>query len=239
DIEKELLGSHQREKNNKEVKAVEACKKNSKYFFSYAKKNSKIKQDIGPIIDPKGELISSPKEMSELLNSQYKKVWSKSKEPLVDATIMFPDTDSVQNIDEMLTNLDFNVDDIKTAMGELSLTSAPGPDNFPSILLNKCRDTLAEPLYLIWRSSLDKTEIPDTHKTANVAPIHKGGSKGEAKNYRPVALTSHVIKIFEKVVRKKIVEYLQKNSKFNESQHGFRSGRFYTESIVVTFGQYT
>ena len=46
-----------------------------------------------------------------------------------------------------------------------------------------------------------------------MAPIHKEGSKGEAKNYIPVALISHVIKIFEKFVRKKIIEYLQKNWK--------------------------
>ena len=43
-----------------------------------------------------------------------------------------------------------------------------------------------------------------------MAPIHKEGSKGEAKNYIPVALISHVIKIYEKFVRKKIIEYLQK-----------------------------
>ena len=46
-----------------------------------------------------------------------------------------------------------------------------------------------------------------------MAPIHKEGSKGEAKNYIPVALISHVIKIFEKFVRKKIIEYLQKKKK--------------------------
>ena len=46
-----------------------------------------------------------------------------------------------------------------------------------------------------------------------MAPIHKEGSKGEAKNYIPVALISHVIKIFEKFVRKKIIEYLQKKRK--------------------------
>merc|ERR1711874_705255 len=86
-------------------------------------------------------------------------------------------------------------------------------DQFPSIILKKCREYLAEPIYLIWRISLDSSEIPEIYKTANVAPIHKGGSKGEAKNYRPVALTSHIIKIFEKVVRKRIIEFLQKTRK--------------------------
>ena len=60
---------------------------------------------------------------------------------------------------------------------------------------------------------MDKTEIADIHKTANLAPIHIGGSKGEAKNDRRVALTSHIITIFEIVIRKKIVEFLKKNDK--------------------------
>ena len=77
-------------------------------------------------------------------------------------------------------------------MGELDEISALGPDQFPSIILKKCREYMAEPIYLIWRISLDKSKIPGIYKTANVTPIHKGGSIGEAKNYIPVRLASHV-----------------------------------------------
>ena len=46
-----------------------------------------------------------------------------------------------------------------------------------------------------------------------------------AANYRPVALTSHMIKIFEKVIRAHIVQHMDNNNLFNPNQHGFRSGR--------------
>ena len=69
-----------------------------------------------------------------------------------------------------------------------------------------------------------------------MAPIHKEGSKGEDKNYIPVALISHVIKIFEKFVRKKIIEYLQKKTgKPNDSQHGFRSGHTTLSQLLLHF----
>ena len=58
-----------------------------------------------------------------------------------------------------------------------------------------------------------------------ITPIHKGESKSVAANYRPVALTSHLIKIFEKILRKNISEHMEKNDLFNKSQHGFRAGR--------------
>ncbi len=35
----------------------------------------------------------------------------------------------------------------------------------------------------------------------------------------------NLIKVFEKVIRSRIVEYMEKNSLFNPGQHGFRAGR--------------
>ena len=58
-----------------------------------------------------------------------------------------------------------------------------------------------------------------------VVPIHKGGSKGIAANYRPIPLTSHIVKIFKRIIRKHIVRYIEINDLFNSSQHGFRIGR--------------
>ena len=97
--------------------------------------------------------------------------------------------------------------------GELDETLGSGPDEFPSIILKRCREYLAEPIYLILRASLDSLKIADIYKTANVAPIHKASRKGEAKNYRPIAITSHITKMFEKVVRKKIIEFQQRTGK--------------------------
>ena len=50
-IEKELKSSYENELAINEHKAVLAISKNSKYFYSYAKKFSKIKSTIGPILD--------------------------------------------------------------------------------------------------------------------------------------------------------------------------------------------
>ena len=43
---------------------------------------------------------------------------------------------------------------------------------------------------------------------AYVTPIHKGGSKQKPEQYRPVSLTSHIMKIFERVIKKKIMSHL-------------------------------
>ena len=58
-----------------------------------------------------------------------------------------------------------------------------------------------------------------------ITPIHKGDSKGIAKNYRPVVLTSDLIKIIERVIRAKLVTFLEDTNALNDGQHGFRRGR--------------
>ena len=56
-----------------------------------------------------------------------------------------------------------------------------------------------------------------------ISSVHKGGSRGGAKNYRPVALTSHIVKIFERVVRHSIVSHLESHGLLPSGQHGFRA----------------
>ena len=67
--------------------------------------------------------------------------------------------------------------------------------------------------------------VPKFYKTSNIAPLHKKGSRAIAGNYRPVSLTSHVIKIYERVLRKQMVAHLEENNLLNSNQHGFRSGK--------------
>ena len=62
-------------------------------------------------------------------------------------------------------------------------------------------------------------------KLGIITPIHKGGSRSNPKNYRPVGLTSHIIKIFERIILKKLVEYIERNNLLNNGQHGFRKRR--------------
>ena len=76
--------------------------------------------------------------------------------------------------------------------------------------------------------------IPQLCKFAHIVPIYKGKlvSRSAAKSYRPVALTSQLIKTFEKVVRRHIVAFMEKHSLFNISQHGFRMGRSCLSQLI-------
>ena len=71
--------------------------------------------------------------------------------------------------------------------------------------------------------SFQTSEIPSQLIESIIAPIFKGGDRTTAKNYRPVALLCVLSKILEKAVAQQIVAYLENNSIFHPSHHGFRS----------------
>ena len=70
---------------------------------------------------------------------------------------------------------------------------------------------------------------------AYVTPIHKGGSKQKPEQYRPVSLTSHIMKIFERVIKKKIMSHLIEKNLFNSGQHGFVPGRSTQTQLLSHF----
>ena len=236
DIEKKLQKSYRETRDINEQKAVDAIKTNSKYFFSYAKKFSKVVSGIGPLMDSAKTLVTSPTQMAEMLSTQYSSVFSEPKEEMEDPEDLFPDGNYSES---WIHNVAFDQEDIVNAINEISHTAAAGPDRFPAILLKHCRNTLALPLYLIWRKSLDCGIIPQLLKTANIVPIHKGKSRGDPANYRPVALTSHLIKLFEKILKKHIVAYMEENNLFNPGQHGFRLGRSCLSQLIAHYDHIT
>ena len=169
-----------------------------------------------------GNLTDDNKKMCNELKLQYEKVFSP---PTASKTIIDPNTFFENTNEDMLSSIDVNISDILKQIKTISNNAAAGPDQLPAIFLKNCAPALAKPLSLLYTNSLTTGIIPSKLKSAKITPIFKGGSKGEAKNYRPIALTSHIIKVLEKIITCKLTTYLETNNKMNEDQHGFRSGR--------------
>ena len=226
DIEYKLTQSYKNEEQLNEQKAVNAIKSNPKYFYSYTKQHSKVKTKVGPLLNKDKVLVTNNKEMANVLQKQYQSAFS---QPL-DTYHTYP-----SKCANTLEDLDFDETDIVEAINSISQNSSPGPDGFPAILLKKCKEALAKPIKIFWRTCLDSGTTINLHKTNNITPIFKGGDQGEASNYRPVSLTSHLTKIFEKIVRKSIIQHFDENDLFNSSQHGFREGRSCLSQLLTHF----
>ena len=65
-----------------------------------------------------------------------------------------------------------------------------------------------------------------------IIPIFKKDNKAKAENYRPVSLTAHIIKIMERVLRVKIINYIETNNILSNEQYGFRQGRSCMSQLI-------
>ena len=230
-IEVQLMRSHENERLRNEAKVILNSKQNTKAFFKYAKQFSKRKNKIGPLLNKSGSKTDKSEEMCEILKEQYEKAFNNSKadtEIKVDHIVNDEKEIHINelfNEDSEFKEIDITVTDVISAISETKINSAPGPDNFPPIILHKCKEELATPLRKIMKKSLETSKVPDMWKKANITCIHKGGDKAQAVNYRPVSLTSIIAKLLERIVRWYLIHYLELNDHFPDSQHGFRVGR--------------
>ena len=111
-------------------------------------------------------------------------------------------------------------------------------NHIPAKVLRQCRTNLSYPIYLLWEESLKEGKIlcPDLiHQI--ISPIHKKGSKADPTEYRPISLTSHLSKIFGRVIRYNILSHLENNGILCKNQHGFRKGRSCLSQLLQHFDQ--
>ena len=204
----------------KERKAIECVKNNPRYFFSYAKQFSKLKSNIGPLKDTNGTLHHHPKDMAQLLQDQYSAMFSDPQNPHTkDTTTRLPKTSL------SFDSFDFNETDIIEAIDEIDPQSSTSDNDIPAKIIKSCKNSLSKAFTILWKSSFESGSIPQWFKNQTIAPVYKKDSKLIPSNYRPISLTSHVIKIFERVIRKNLVKYLEENQLLSKTQHGFRKGR--------------
>ena len=221
-LDLEIKTAYQREFDRREQAVIEKIKSNPKAFYSYAKSHSVVKCSIAMLRDEHERTYVKPQEIANVLQNYFSSVYSDPSSEEVQA----PQFDS-PHIEEQMTNevLNFTTEDMEAAIKELKNSSAPGPDGVPAVLLKNCSQALAGPLTSMWKWSFREGVVPAYYKMSLVTPLHKKGDKITPGNYRPVSLTSHIVKVFERVLKKILVKFLETNSLISSNQHGFRSGR--------------
>jgi len=90
--------------------------------------------------------------------------------------------------------------------------------------------SLHELLSAIWSAEY----IPLDWCAALIVPIYKNsGDRSSFSNYRPIALTSVVFKLYETILQRRISNRVEKDGRIGEEQGGFRPGRSTIDHVFV------
>lgn len=121
--------------------------------------------------------------------------------------------------------------EIKRIIVSLKNSKSSGYDNTPADLYKFAVDILCEPIANICNLCMSRGVFPEALKKSIVIPIHKAGNRDSVNNYRPISLLPTLSKILEKVINKRLLEYLEKYQLLSNNQYGFRANKSTTEAI--------
>ncbi|MDG2555456.1 reverse transcriptase family protein [Vibrio parahaemolyticus] len=89
---------------------------------------------------------------------------------------------------------------MRDQLRRIKTRKAAGPDGISSRLLKSCADQLCGIVETIFNLSLRLGRVPQLWKTSCVVPVPKTPHPKDFSTFRPVALTSHLMKTLERLV---------------------------------------
>ena len=122
--------------------------------------------------------------------------------------------------------------DVKEEMLKLKTNKASGPDNMSPKLIKSCNNVLLKPLTLLYNSCISSSTFPDEFKKAKVIPLHKQLEKVLVDKYRPISLLNCFSKIFERLIHKQVINFLQKHALLYQYKFGFREKHSTTLALI-------
>ena len=120
-------------------------------------------------------------------------------------------------------------------LSSIDISKACGPDAIPGFLLKASAEFISSPLRFLFTKSLHTATLPKDWVTANIVPVFKQDDCSVVKNYRPISLTSLVIKAMERIIYSNIASVLESHNRISPCQFGFRKGCSTSHSLLFNF----
>ena len=114
---------------------------------------------------------------------------------------------------------DIDLSYVTNLLKQTKVNKSPGPDNISGRVLKSCASQLSGILKVIFTQSLQLQTVPKVWKHATIVPV----AKTKSPKVRPIALTSLVMKVFEKLVKKEVLK--QVNGLLDPLQFAYQAGR--------------
>ena len=140
-----------------------------------------------------------------------------------------------QLCNDRMRNIEVTNNDVIDVLLQLDVNSSGGYDGVPPRFLRELAPQLAVPLTILFNVSLQRGVLPSEWLRSVIVPIFKNGTRADALNYRPVAITSLICKSLERIIVLQLNNYLSVNSLIVHEQFGFRAGRSTSDQLLLTY----
>ena len=207
-----------------------------KLLYSIAKKYRKGgKEEVRTIKDKDGELLIDQDDIDDR--------WRQYFEELLNVAEVNQDEneDDDEPIESEVSEEDrITEKEVLDELKKMKNGKSPGLDSLSAELYKEGGDELLREITLLFNQVYSSGAVPEEWGRATICPIFKGGdvkedkSKGDrqnCKNYRGISLLPHIVKLYERVIEKKLRSCVE--SDLGEWQYGFRPNRS-TMDLIFT-----
>ena len=190
------------------------------------------KSKIGLLLNSSGQCFLEDVDKCDLLNSYF------ASSCTVDNQIL-PPFEIVGSFQSALDSVDFNVSSTYAHLTKLKKSLAAGPDLLPPIFFSRLSLCLANPVNTLNSLLFSTGELPSVWKTAFITPVYKKGKTNDVANYRPIALTCVLCKIFEQTLKEALSNHLLANNLLSSRHHGFLAGHSTCTNLLDALNNWT
>lgn len=185
-----------------------------------------------PLVNSRGESLE---EQADCLGEHFEYVSSASH--YTETFLRFKEREERQPLkckrpSSEAYNCPFTLAELKASLACCN-NSAPGGDRIMYEMIKYLHPEALKTLLTLYNTMWAAGYIPLLWKEAIVIPVLKQGKDPSlAASYRPIALTSCLCKLYEKMVNRRLIHFLESNSILDPLQCGFREGRSTIDHLV-------
>ncbi len=140
-----------------------------------------------------------------------------------------------QNLNSNILNDPIKKYEIQQIIKNLDNYKALGPDKIHNQMLKKAGEPLINELVILFNKILYNKKFPSCWGLTNILPIPKPHrDHSDPTQYRPIALSSCLGKVLEKIIAKRLQTFCVKHKIFNNLQCAFQINRS-CDDILTTF----